>query len=247
MDNHPGHVPMGNEVVFNYDIHYFKTKWGEDSKPFQRASKLLKILLETTLPKIKHNHSFPDKFGFEADPSKPVRWMESRDFVENVVESYGVAFYNKSDYRNVVNYLIKEGAVSRTMIKVGYYDVSDTTFDSMYQSLSPERKRVQEELALQVVNLDKAIREWKRNALAEMYSRLEGSIVGESLQALLENPRMSNLVLYEFFDPSDVQSLKQIANSNKTNDMELLVRKSSFGKRMTDSINNMISLQKKSV
>ena len=246
--NGKGKVNMATDLVLASDIHYFRMKWGEKSKSFERASTLLKVLSESQLPRLRHYYTMPDKFGFEVGAFKPIVWTNSRNFVESVVESFGIARWPKQIYRDIVNYLVKENAVSRTVFKVGYYDVSENTFSHLYNGINEHHKRTGEELLNKQTELSKNINEWKQSTTAHVYAQLETSVMGEALKSLLADPKLDHDILYDFFDPADVDSLKKIALSiQPSTDVSLLVEQSSVGERIRRYINDLMSKKDSSV
>jgi len=234
-------VSMASDVLVERDMFYFRNKWGEDSKWYERAGKLLRVLQDTSLEKIKHNYMMPDKFGFEVEPGKPVVWSNSRHFVESVVNSYGVARWPKQIYRDIVNYLVNENAASRNLFRTGYYEVFGATFRLLYDSLAEERRKEQEDLATKIAELDKAEQEWKTSTLTTVFSGLKSSVICDGIYALLENPGLEHDVLFEFFEPNDVASLKKTAMSMQpSKDIDEFLENCCLKKRLLECLNSML-------
>jgi len=171
---------LGHQLAYQSNALYFGQLFGEDSETCKRALKIMDILGDRALTKIKRAYVQPSMFGFQPHPDDGFEWTSIRGFVETTVRkedpSDDTLHCTVRKYRPVVAYLMREGGVSADLFDPKYsQDICNfqETFDKIYQAADRNIVEIGDGLKAVGRSLEVILERWRVHMFGKLVDEME--------------------------------------------------------------------------
>ena len=171
---------LGHRLAYQSNALYFGQLFGEDSETCKRALKIMDMLGDSSLTRIKRAYVQPSMFAFQPQPDDAFEWTSIRGFVEITVRkadpSDDTLHCTLRKYRPIVAYLMREGGAPADLFDPKYtQDICNfqETFHKIYRTADKNIIEIGAGLKAMGRSLEAILERWRVHVFGELVDEME--------------------------------------------------------------------------